>query len=263
MKTDKFNIQIKALLLFCTFFLVNIVVGQNPMGKTWIVFVENSNYETFASLEGPSKDVSMMSKALKGYAIDRYIYKKDMSQKQMEDFFSGELESQIRANGVKSLIIWYAGHGKFINETSYWIPVDAVRDDEFTYFNISSLKDAMDKYKNNIAHTLVITDACETGPSFYQAMRSFKKAKCNDPQANRFKSAQVLSSSGYELASDNSQFTKAFAKTLEVNAGSCIAIEDVVSSVSQAVKDNKQKQPRFGKIPGMGEQKGTFFFMKK
>ena len=241
-----------------------IIAEKNPMGKTWVVFIENSNYDTFASLEGPTKDVSSMKSALSNYEIHNFIHKKDMSKKEMERFFSIELRDQVKKNNVNSLMVWYAGHGKFINETGYWIPIDATRDDEFTYFNINSLKAGMQSYSSHITHTLVVTDACESGPSFYQAMRSTGKIRqCDDINATKFKSSQVFSSAGYELAMDNSQFTKTFAKSLQFNENSCIPIETIVSNVTAATAANENQKPLFGKIAGFEDENGTFFFIKK
>ena len=146
---------------------------DNPMGKTWAIFIENSDYESFASLEGPTKDVTMMRSALAKYQIHNVIHKKNMTKVELSKFFSIELRDMIRSNRVNSIcLIWYAGHGKYVNESGYWIPVDASRDDEFTYYNINALKASMQVYPDFLTHTLVITDACESGPSFYQAMRS-------------------------------------------------------------------------------------------
>ena len=241
------------------------LLADNPMGKTWVVFIENANYSNFSSLDGPTKDVTMMKSAFAKYKIHNIIHKKNMSKKQLERFFSIELRDLVRSNRVNSLLVWYAGHGKFINETGYWIPTDANRDDEFTYFNINNLKAGMQSYSKNITHTLVITDACESGPSFYQAMRATNDIKsCNDWQATKFKSSQVFSSAGYELATDNSQFTKTFANTLTSNPDACIPIEKVVTKVSSAVQKSGAKQkPKFGKIAGLEDENGTFFFIKK
>lgn len=237
---------------------------NNPMGKTWVVFIENSNYETFASLEGPVKDVSMMKGALANYKIHNFIVKKDMTKKQLEKFFAIELRDWVRSNRVNSLLVWYAGHGKFVNETGYWIPVDAQRDDEFTYFNINALRASLQAYTSTITHTLVITDACESGPTFYQAMRSANDTKsCNDWTATKAKSSQVFSSAGYELAVDNSQFTRTFAGTLEANPNACIPIDDIVERVTTAVTSNNQQKPKFGKIAGLEDEGGTFFFIQK
>ncbi|HJX72189.1 MAG TPA: caspase family protein, partial [Bacteroidales bacterium] len=240
------------------------LLENNPMGKTWVVFVENSNYESFPSLDGPSKDVTLMRSALARYDIQKIIHKKDLNKKEMEKFFSIELRDLIRSNRVEALLVWYAGHGKFINETGYWIPVDAKRDDEFTYFNISALRASLQSYSNIVTHVLVITDACESGPTFYQAMREIPKERnCADWEATRLKSSQVFSSAGYELAVDNSQFTRTFANTLANNPNTCIPIESVVSKVTSAVTQNNQQKPKFGKISGLEDEDGTFFFISK
>ncbi len=240
------------------------MVEGNPMGKTWVVFISNSSYESFASIEGPPKDVTLMKAALARYKVNNIIYKNDMDKKEMERFFSIELRDLVRSNHVNSLLVWYAGHGKFINETGYWIPVDATRDDEFSYFNINSLKAALQGYSETVTHTLVVTDACESGPTFYQAMRAQRKERsCNDWQATRFKSSQVFSSAGYELAVDNSQFTRTFANALVNNPNACIPIESIVDKVTVAVEKNSQQQPKFGKIAGLVDEDGTFFFITK
>ena len=240
------------------------IAESNPMGKTWVIFIENAKYQSFASLEGPTKDVIMMKSALSKYDIHRVIHKQNMSKRQLQKFFSIELRDLVKSNKVNSLLVWYAGHGKFINETGYWIPTDAKRDDEFTYFNINALKASMQSYSKYITHTLVVTDACESGPSFYQAMRSTPKIRsCGDWKATKFKSSQVFSSAGYELAVDNSQFTKTFASSLTYNPDMCIPIENIVIKVTKAVVKGNSQKPKFGKIAGFEDQNGTFFFMKK
>ncbi len=240
-------------------------IADNPMGKTWVVFIENSKYETFASLEGPGKDITMMKSAMTKYNINAIIHKRNMTKIQMERFFSIELRDQVINNNVNSIIVWYAGHGKFLNSTGYWVPVDGKTDDEFTYFNIQTLKASMNSYSKVVTHTLVITDACESGPSFYQAMRGDKDEvrDCSDWKATKFKSSQVFSSAGYELASDNSQFTKTFANSLIHNPNTCIPIGSIVKKVKSAVAQNKQQEPQFGKIDGMPDENGTFFFIRK
>ena len=240
------------------------IAANNPMGKTWVVFIENSSYETFASLDGPIKDVSTIQRALANYQIHNIIHKKDMTKKEMENFFYIELRDQLKANQVKSLLVWYAGHGKFINDVGYWIPVDAKRDDEFTYFNINALKAGLQGYGDVIVHTLVVSDACESGPGFYTAMRSATDAPtCDNTQAAGSKSAQVFSSAGYELAVDNSKFTATFSNTLMNNKNACIPIESIVKSVTAAVTTDNGQKPKFGKIQGLDDMNGTFFFISK
>ncbi|HEX2968719.1 MAG TPA: tetratricopeptide repeat protein [Bacteroidales bacterium] len=240
------------------------IAANNPMGRTWAVFIENSSYETFASLDGPIKDISTIDRALAGYQIHNRLHKKDMTKKEMEYFFNIELRDLVKKNQVKSLLIWYAGHGKFINDVGYWIPVDAKRDDEFTYFNINVLKAGLQGYGDVVVHTLVVTDACESGPGFYTAMRSSNDVpKCDNSIVAGAKSAQVFSSAGYELAVDNSKFTSTFASTLMNNKNACIPIEKVVQTVTAAVSTESGQKPKFGKIQGLEDMNGTFFFIAK
>jgi len=240
-----------------------IIANQNnPMGNTWVVFIENSIYSSFPSLDGPAKDVTQMKAALANYKLTKIIHKKNMSKSELEKFFAIELRDLIKTNKVNSLLIWYAGHGKFVNQVGYWIPVDAQTDDEFTYFNINSLKAYMQSY-TQLVHTLVVTDACESGPTFFTASRGDKERKCFNWEDSKFKSAQVFTSAGYELASDISQFTKTFAASLNNNPDDCISIDKIAEKVSNAVKQSGKQVPKLGRISGLDDTDGTFFFIKK
>jgi tetratricopeptide (TPR) repeat protein len=236
----------------------------NPMGKTWAIFIENSDYDSFSSLDGPPKDISLMRTALARYQVHNVIHKKNMTKVEFQRFFSIELRDMIRSNRVNSILVWYAGHGKYINESGYWIPVDASSDDEFSFYNINALKASMQSYPDCLDHTLVITDACESGPGFYQAMRSdLQERSCDDWESTSFKSSQVFSSAGYEKAVDNSQFTRTFANVLVNSPGSCLPIEKIVQKVTSAVSNGSQQKPQFGKIAGLEDEDGTFFFIPK
>ncbi len=241
------------------------ISASNPMGNTLVVFIENSDYQNFAELQGPPKDASLITGVLEeDYQVLPVKRLRNQTKQQMEKFFSIDLRDEVRAKQIKSLVIWFAGHGKFINDVGYWIPVDARRDEEFTYYSLNTLRASMESYMNYLTHVLVITDACESGPSFYQAMRSeLKPRNCADWRATQFKSSQIFSSAGYELAVDDSQFTRTFANTLRGNPNTCIAIEEIVLQVTKAVSLNNQQKPTFGKITGLKDEDGTFFFVKK
>ncbi|MCC6370271.1 MAG: tetratricopeptide repeat protein [Bacteroidia bacterium] len=237
---------------------------DNPMGNTWVVFIENSKYQSFPSLEGPSKDVTAMKAALANYKITKIIHKKDMTKTEMEKFFSIELRDYVKNNTINSLLIWYAGHGKYVSPTGYWVPSDGKTDDEFSYFGINNLKAAMQSYIGKLVHTLVITDACESGATFLMAMRGGDEEKrCDNFELTKAKSAQVYTSAGYELASDNSQFTKTFVSTLNNNVEVCLPIEKIVKKVSAAVSQAGNQAPKFGKIKDLEDEGGTYFFIKK
>ncbi len=237
--------------------------NANPMGTTWVVFIENSNYKNLQKLEGPGRDVNDMKSALSNYKIDKIVHKKDLSKAELDKFFSIELRDQIQKNRVKSLIIWYAGHGKFLNETGYWIPVDGDNYDEYTYYSVNQLRASMQAY-TMLKHVLVISDACESGPAFYMAMRDDMKPRlCSDWEVTKFRSAQVITSANKELSSDISLFTTAFVNSLNNNPNDCISVETIALKVMGIVKQNQRQTPKFGKIKGLDDEDGSFFFIKK
>jgi tetratricopeptide (TPR) repeat protein len=237
---------------------------DNPMGNTWVVFIENSRYASFPSLEGPAKDITAMKAALANYKITKTIHKKDMTKSELEKFFAIELRDYVKNNNINSLMIWYAGHGKYVSPTGYWVPSDGKVDDEFSYFGINNLKAAMQSYSNKLVHTLVITDACESGPTFLMAMRGDDANKrCDNWELTKAKSSQVFTSAGYELASDNSQFSKTFASCLNNNNDACLPIEKITKKVSAAVVQAGNQSPKFGKIKDLEDEGGTYFFIRK
>jgi tetratricopeptide (TPR) repeat protein len=237
---------------------------NNPMGNTWVVFIENGKYSNFAPLEGPGKDVTLMKSALANYKVTKILHKKDMTKMDMEKFFSIELRDYVKNQNINSIMIWYAGHGKYVSPTGYWVPVDAKQEDEFSFFGINNLKAAMQSYSSKLVHTLVITDACESGPTFLLAMRGGSEdQRCENWELTKAKSSQVFTSAGYELASDNSQFTKTFSSSLNSNPDACIAIDKIVKKVSAAVQTAGNQAPKFGKIKDLEDEGGTFFFIKK
>lgn len=239
---------------------------DNPMGLTWVVFIENSTYKNFAQLDGPAKDVSMMKAALANYKISKVIHKKDLAKTEMENFFNIELRDQLRNNKVKSLVVWYSGHGKYVNQTGYWIPVDAKRDDEASYFNLNLLQSALQNSYKVLDHELVITDACESGSTFLDAMRGDSAVTCNNPVYYKNKTAQVLTSSGFELASDNSEFAKNIATQLNNSKGCGASIDGIFLNLLDVARNSKGKMqtPKFGQVVGAGHVRpSTFFFIKK
>ena len=246
-----------------------LLLQSNPMGVTYVVFIENSGYENFPSLDGPVQDANTIKRALDNYQINFFWHLKDMTLKDMKHFFEVELPERLTANNVNSLMIWYAGHGKTINNKGYWIPVNAERDKQYTYYDISELRLKMEEYRG-LTHTLVVTDACESGPSFYQAMRSVgPEPRCEDLTKIAKKSAQVLTSAALEgnrNASDRSQFSETFANTLNgsYKKRSCVPIETLVNDISRAVTSvNPNQRPRFGNITNLVDEGGTFFFIAK
>lgn len=241
-----------------------LLSGNNPMGKTWVVIIENTEYQEYTNLTGPTKDVKLLSDALSRYQISKVLHKKNMSKRELERFFAIDLRDLILSNHVNSLLIWYAGHGQNVNDIGYWIPIDARQNDEYSFFNINALKASLYSYQS-LTHTLVVSDACHAGESFTIAMRGANNssATCNDINLLTQKSALVLTSSYQEVALDNSLFTRTFANALANNPADCIPIDAIANRISKVMNKNTAQKPIFGRITGLEDKSGTFFFVTK
>ena len=242
---------------------------DNPMGTTWVVFIENSAYQNYPALAGPPKDIMLMKSVLVNYKVNKIIHKKNMAKADMEKFLSIELRDLILTNNVKTLFVWYSGHGKLITPpggtgVGYWIPVDAKQGDESSFCKIANFKSDFQSYQDRVTHILLVTDACEAGPSFMYAYRG-AVSSCDQEETTRYKTAQAVSSAGFELASDNSKFAKTFSGALNNNKNSCISINEIFEEIERGFgKENPQK-PQFGAItpPVEHDKRSTFYFIKK
>jgi tetratricopeptide (TPR) repeat protein len=143
---------------------------SSSTGTTWVVYIENSNYRDFPALVGGG-DMAKMQKSFANYSVQRTIQKKNMSKEQLERFFNIELRDLVRTNKVNTILVWYAGHGRTQGGKAYWVPVDARKDDVYSYFNYGSLKAQMQHYSESVGNTLVVSDAAGTDPSFYELTR--------------------------------------------------------------------------------------------
>ncbi|MBX2973094.1 MAG: caspase family protein [Flavobacteriales bacterium] len=139
-------------------------------GTTWVIHIENSNYRNFPATQSTG-DAAKMQKAFSNYAISRTINKKNLTKEQLDRFFNIELRDLVRTNKVSTILVWYSGHGKSVGGKAYWVPVDARKDDIYSYFNYGSLKAQMQNYSESVDKTVVVSDAAGSDASFYELTR--------------------------------------------------------------------------------------------
>ena len=241
-----------------------IEMAQNPMGKTWLIFIANSNYENYATLTGPEKDFNLVNKAIGNYKFDNIISKRNMTLSEMEKFFRIELRDLVKEQGVNSIMIWFAGHGKYVNETGYWLPVNANKNDEISYYPIPYLRSNISGYGLGLRNILIVSDACESGPSFSLTDEIVANIDCTSLNSGKVnQSAIVFSSTTNEKASDNSVFCETFTDLLNSNPDACLSINNIVKAVSSVVEKRQNQRCKFGKIKDIAGNTGSFYFLKK
>ena len=136
-----------------------------------MVFIENSDYKSFPALQGQGNDAAKMQKAFAKYNVQKTITKKNLTKQQLARFFSTELRDLVRSNKVNTVLVWYAGHGRTVGGKSFWIPVDARKDDIYSFYNYGPLKNLIQNYSESVTNTLVVSDAAGSEASFYDLTR--------------------------------------------------------------------------------------------
>ena len=242
--------------------------SNKSMGKTWVVLIESSQYANYPELPNTANDITAIKEALSGYTIAHTIHRKNLSKAEMERFFAVDLRDQILKNRVNSLMILYVGHGAFLNESGYWIPADGLMSDdlvakESSFYGGSMLRAALQTY-TGIRHSLVLSDACDMGTGFYETVANeTTPAVCETLPVETPRSFHVIASMRKELNATSSLFPTAFANALNTNKQPCISAEMLDQKMNAVLKINKTALPVFGKIKGLNDENGHFFFIRK
>lgn len=239
---------------------------NNPMGNTWALLFANSNYKYYEPLDGPKVDAMQIQKTLKNdYNFQNVIIQNDLSKNDFEKYFQVDLRRIIEYYDINSLLIWYAGHGLYQNDESYWLPVDAQNNMVTSYFSTTALKSYLVPYANDLAHLLIVSDACNSGSSFYELYReSPQNLSCNNANLMTKKSYQVLTSSkSDQVSSDQSKFVQIFLDVLNNEKTSCISVDKIYEELKNEFNKQSIQTPQLGAIKGMSDQNGTFFFIKQ
>ena len=237
-------------------------LAKSPSGRTWVVIIDNANYTNFPKLPAENNDIEEIKSALSKYQIDHVEIKKDLSKQQLDKFFSIELRDLIQNNRVKSLMIWYSGQAQLINENGYWIPVDGIVGDEFSYYSVNALRSSIEAY-TNLKHVLLVSDAADVGPIFSSLIQEKSIPNCDKLEVIQTKSAQVITVAQKEMVAENKLFSQSFSNILNNNAATCISIESISEKINIMLAQNKKELAKFGRIKGITEEKGSFLFFKK
>jgi len=238
---------------------------KNPMGKTYVLLITNSKYQHIKELNGPSSDATLIKSCLSGYMVDSLIHYENTTLSDFRRIFNTEVPEWINKQHVKSLLVWYGGHGTFSEfyNSGYWIPVEGPADDVNAYYPLSEMKLMLASCKK-LMHLLVISDACQTGQSFYSKNIAKNVSNpCEEWSITKMRSAECFTSSDNQLSSDNSIFATAFSRVLQNHTSGCVGIVEVASRVTEIVQQNQTQTPIFGTITGMESENGSFVFIKR
>ena len=138
-------------------------------GRLIALLIGNQNYQRgWTPLKTPIADVRELAQVLRdqyGFSTKLAVGKQDLDLELIDADRSqigrtlNQLTKELRESD--RLLVFYAGHGAQSSDTSFWIPVDADRDDDTTWFSGEELIRQLRKIPAR--QVLVIADSCYAG----------------------------------------------------------------------------------------------------
>jgi len=161
-----------------------------------------------------------------------------------------------------NLLIFYAGHGYYDEDTElgYWLPSDAEKEFTANWIYNDVLVANVKRIKSK--HTLLISDACFSGSIFKtrgledDAPEAFKKKY-------ELRSRKAITSGVLKTVPNKSIFFKYLAERLETNTSKYLAGSQLFQDIEIPVANNTPNTPQYGVIRDVGDEGGDFIFIKK
>ncbi len=235
-------------------------LAESPMGKTWVVVVDNNNYAYQSNVYPESKELKNLLEIFSHYEFAGVIYKTNMSLREMEWFFSIELRDLARNNKVKSLLIWYSGLADVQEEKAFWLPVDSRKNEPSGFYKINALQASLASY-STLNHLLVVSSAGY--PNVSDGMAPHSLEACYNTELLSKKSAQMLGPAFLEVNQQNPLFLSAFIHALQANPAACIPVDALYERISLGMEQEGMERSVLFPLKDLGHENGTFFFVRK
>ena len=235
-------------------------------GKYYALIIGNNDYKYIPKLETARKDAVEVEKLLK----ERYGFEtKLLLDAKRKDILSTINEFRKNLSIDDSFLIYYAGHGELdkIADKTYWLPVDAQRDDPTDWIMADDLTTNIKRI--GARHVLIVADSCYSGT----LSRSFNADLLSKGGREEFlkkmrakPSRTLMASGGNEPVSDSggsghSAFADTFLKALrEVDKTTFTAEELFHSFIKERVAGKSEQTPEYNTIKNSGHDGGDFVF---
>ncbi|MBN1101969.1 MAG: caspase family protein [Deltaproteobacteria bacterium] len=238
--------------------------------------IANSDYKDpegmWTPLKTPIRDAETVVQMLQkryGFRPENVELLKNASRAEILSAMSKMAKS---AQENDSVFIYYAGHGYLDQDTkeAFWIPVDGVGREDYTYVAVSTVKTKLSVIADRVKHVFLISDSCFSGALLREGHRGIKATEKTDQyyqKVARKKSVQILAAGGLEYVDDSykgtghSPFTYYLLKHLEQNPDRYVSATELSLEVTKAVSKNVYQTPEKGVLHGAGDNNGEFFFV--
>ena len=242
--------------------------------KYYALIIGNSEYEDrrLDDLKAPAND----AKALDGILKTKYGFETVLLlDANREEIFDGMQDMATKLNREDNLLIYYAGHGMYIQEQEqgYWLPIDADKNKRSKWINTQSIVSEVKLVEAK--HILLIVDSCFSG-SLTKSSNTNKNLDIEkgDKKWERLKLKKarwLISSGGTETVDDSdgsghSYFARKLIDTLRENkSGQVLSSYNIFEPIFDYVINNSpvKQTPERKIIIDTGHDGGDFLFFAK
>ena len=174
--------------------------------------------------------------------------------------------------GEANLLIYYAGHGIYDKEAdkAYWLPVDAVRDDDANWISADDITTRIRAIPAR--HVLVVSDSCYSGTLTRGLGEALPRPNEREQFLRRMaagRSRTLMASGGNEPVTDgggdgrHSVFANALLRGLQVmDKGQFTGTELFTSYIVEPVAGRAEQTPEYNPLKNSGHESGDFIFVR-
>ncbi len=240
-------------------------------GRYFALVIGIDRYRKLPKLENAVNDAVAIGRILKddyGFNIRTLLDKEATRDNIM--LALNDLRRQLTEKD--SLLIYYSGHGEYYaqTETSYWLPVDADRDDTTRWLDSQGI--AVQLKLLTSMHVLVVADSCFSGTITRSAGSDISGKRTRSSYLKKVgeKSSRVLiASGGNEPVIDSggkghSVFADALITALSRPFDKVFTAEELMARhLKESVAGRAEQLPEYKVIRNSGHEGGDFVFVKK
>ena len=247
---------------------------QTTEEKYYALIIGNSEYEDrrLDDLKAPANDAKALDDILKTkYGFETVL----LLDATREEIFDGMQDMATKLNREDNLLIYYAGHGMYIQEQErgYWLPIDADKEKRSKWINTQSIVDEV-KFAE-AKHILLIVDSCFSGSLTKSATTNknlnIEKGDKKWERLKLKKARWLISAGGTEIVDDadgsgHSYFARKLIDTLRENEpGQVLSSYNIFEPIFDYVINNSpvKQTPERKIIIDTGHDGGDFLFFAK
>lgn len=262
--TDKRkNSVTRSYLLYRADTIVSEIGALAESGKYYALVIGISNYSDpeMTDLDGyPLEDAENLVNILtERYTFEKsdIIHLKDPTRREILGAFDNLNRTVTEKD---NLLIFYAGHGYYDEETElgYWLPADAEKDFTANWIYNDVLVANVKRIK--AIHTLLISDACFSG-SIFKTRALEEDAPAAYQKKYELKSRKAITSGVLKTVPNKSIFFKYLAERLSTNQEKYLSGSQLFQDIEIPVANNSPSTPQYGVIRDVGDEGGDFIFI--